>query len=338
MPKISVLMPCFNREQTLEETLQSIAAQTLEDFEVLAVDDGSTDDTAQILARWQETDPRFRFLPIPHAGIIPAMNTGLAAARSDLIARMDGDDLMHPTRLEKQVAYLDAHPQVSLVSSFVAGFPAGSLRQGFQNYIDWLNSLATHEDICREIFVESPLCHPTVAYRKQIVDDLGGYQEMGWAEDYDLWLRMFLAGCTFAKVPEMLVEWREHPERLTRTDSRYSLENFIRAKAHYLAAGPLAERDAVFIWGAGMHGRRLSKHLLRAGVPLSVFVDIDPKKIGRTRRGFPIIGPDDLPDRWARSQRPALLSAVGAAGARELIRERLNALNLMEGQDWWAAA
>ena len=87
-----------------------------------------------------------------------------------------------------------------------------------------------------------------------------------------------------------------------------------------------------------MHGRRLSKHLLRAGVPISMFVDIDPKKIGRTRRGFPIIAPDDLPGRWARSQRPALLGAVGAAGARELIREQLNALNLIEGQDWWAVA
>lgn len=331
-------MPCYNREDTLEETLESIAAQSLDDFEVVAVDDGSTDGTASILSRWQAKDPRFRFLPVPHAGIIPALNAGLAAARADLIARMDADDRMYPTRLEKQVAYLEAHPRVALVSSHVAGFPAGKLRQGFQHYINWLNSLEAHEDICREIFVESPLCHPTVVFRKQLVLDLGGYQEHGWPEDYDLWLRMAAAGCRFAKLPEVLLDWREHPDRLTRIDSRYSLENFIRAKAHYLTIGPLANRDAVFIWGAGMHGRRLSKHLLRAGVPLKAFVDIDPKKIGRTRRHRPIISPADLPAWWADCQNPVVLAAVGAAGARELIRIQLEQLDLREAQDWWAAA
>lgn len=331
-------MPCYNREDTLEETLESIAAQSLDDFEVVAVDDGSTDGTASILSRWQAKDPRFRFLPVPHAGIIPALNAGLAAARADLIARMDADDRMYPTRLEKQVAYLEAHPGVALVSSHVAGFPAGKLRQGFQHYINWLNSLEAHEDICREIFVESPLCHPTVVFRKQLVLDLGGYQERGWPEDYDLWLRMAAAGCRFAKLPEVLLDWREHPDRLTRIDSRYSLENFIRAKAHYLTIGPLANRDAVFIWGAGMHGRRLSKHLLRAGVPLKAFVDIDPKKIGRTRRDRPIISPEDLPAWWADCQNPVVLAAVGAAGARELIRTQLEQLDLREAQDWWAAA
>ena len=331
-------MPCFNRENTLEETLESIRTQTLEDFEVLAVDDGSTDGTAAILKMWQQEDPRFCFLPLSHAGIIPALNYGLSAARSDLIARMDADDRMHPDRLEKQAAYLDAHPEVDLVSSFVAGFPADKLRGGFQRYIEWLNSLASHAEICREIFVESPLCHPSVTFRKQVVTGLGGYQEHGWAEDYDLWLRMFLAGCTFAKIEETLLEWREHPHRLTRTDSRYSLENFIRAKAHYLAIGPLAERESVIIWGAGMHGRRLSKHLMRAGVHIRAFVDIDPKKIGRTRRGRPIISRDDLPSHLESTPRPTLLAAVGASGARELIRSQLNELDLVEGRDWWSAA
>jgi glycosyltransferase involved in cell wall biosynthesis len=323
---------------TLEETLQSIASQTLTNFEVIAVDDGSEDQTPEILSRWAQADSRFTFLPIQHAGIIPALNAGLQACRSDLVARMDADDLMRPIRLEKQAAFMQAHPEVDLVSCLVAGFPAAELREGFRLYIDWLNSVADHESICREIFVESPLCHPSVTFRKKAVLDLGGYQENGWAEDYDLWLRGYLAGWHFAKLLEVLVDWREHPDRLTRTDSRYSLENFIRTKAHYLAAGPLADRDTVIIWGAGMHGRRLSKHLLRAGVPLKYFVDIDPKKIGRTRRGLPVISPEELAGVWAQSPRPIVLGSVGARGARELIRQRLEALSLQEGRDWWAVA
>jgi hypothetical protein len=233
---------------------------------------------------------------------------------------------------------MQAHPEAHLVASLVAGFPARDLREGLKLYIDWQNTITDHESICQQIFVESPLCHPSVTFRKSAVLAIGGYQDHGWAEDYDLWLRGYLAGWQFAKIPEILLDWREHPQRLTRTDSRNSLENFIRAKSHYLAAGPLADRETVIIWGAGMHGRRLSKHLLRVGVPLKYFVDIDPRKIGRTRRGLPIIAAEDLGEIWAQSSHPIVLASVGARGARELIRKQLSALGLLEGLDWWAVA
>ena len=224
------------------------------------------------------------------------------------------------------------------MASWVAGFPASALREGFRIYIEWLNSLVTDAEIKRELFVESPFAHPSVMYRRDLVQQLGGYQEHGWPEDYDLWLRMAAAGVTFAKIPEVLVEWRDHPTRLTRSDSRYSVKNFLRAKAHYLARGPLAGRDPVIVWGAGMMGRRLGKRLLDEQVPVVAFVDIDLKKIGRTRQGKPVISAKDFMDWWRRYQQPALLAAVGARGARDLIRQQVNDLGLIEGRDWWAAA
>jgi len=166
----------------------------------------------------------------------------------------------------------------------------------------------------------------------------GGYQDLGWPEDYDLWLRLYLAGARFARLEETLLEWREHPERLTRTDSRYSLENFLRAKAFYLARGPLVGCDAVIIWGAGMVGRRLAKQLERQQTPLKAFVDIDPRKIGRTRRGRPVIPPTYLPAWWAKFTKPVILAAVGARGARAIIRRQLEAFGLREGIDWWSVA
>jgi hypothetical protein len=167
---------------------------------------------------------------------------------------------------------------------------------------------------------------------------VGGYQDCGWAEDYDLLLRLYLAGARFAKLEETLLEWREHLERLTRTDSRYSLENFLRAKAYYLVRGPLKGRDAVFLWGAGMAGRRLGKQLGRQGAPLAAYVDIDPRKIGRTRRGLPIIPPETLSEWWSRYQNPAILVTVGARGARTIIRRRLGGMGFREAADWWFAA
>jgi glycosyltransferase involved in cell wall biosynthesis len=338
MPVVSVLMPCYNAAETLSAALDSLARQTLADFELIAVDDGSTDGTLEILQDWAVGDRRLNLISQDHGGIVKALNVGLEACRAVYIARMDADDLAHPERLARQVAFLEQHPETALVGCRVRGYPPENVRGGFSIYLEWQNSLLTDEDICREIFVESPLAHPSVLVRREWLMRVGGYQEHGWPEDYDLWLRLYLAGAGFAKLPEVLLDWREHDERLTRQDSRYSLENFLRVKAHYLVRGPLLGREAVLLWGAGMMGRRLSKHLLRQGAPLSAFVDIDPHKIGRTRRGLPILSPDDLPDWWGNSPEPVVLAAVGARGARQLIRQQLIRFGLQEGRDWWSVA
>jgi len=331
-------MPCYNMASTLDEAVQSILAQTLADFELVAVDDGSMDETRNRLEQWAERDRRVAAVPRPHAGLIEALNAGLAVCRAPLVARMDADDRAHPERLEAQAEFLAENEDIAVVGCRVEGFPATDVREGFRIYLDWLNSLETPQEIAREIFVESPLAHPSVMMRREWLGQVGGYQDWGWPEDYDLWLRLHLAGARFAKVPRILLAWREHPLRATRTDRRYSVENFLRAKAHYLMRGPLRGRDSVLVWGAGQMGRRLSKHLLREGAPLKAFIDIDPAKIGRTRRGAPVIAPEGLPALWESVPRPVLLVAVGSRGARGLIRGQLAELGWVEAQDWWAVA
>lgn len=338
MTLVSVVMPCFNAADTLSEALESLTSQTLVDFELIAVDDGSSDATASILKQWAVMDARIRPIFQPHSGIVVALNNGWHACQSPLIARMDADDLACPERLERQVAFLGMNPEIGVVACCVEGYPQEEVRQGFMIYLDWQNSLLTDVDIRREMFVESPLAHPSVVIRQEWLSRVGGYQDHGWPEDYDLWLRLYLAGARFAKLPEFLLHWREHPQRLTRQDSRYSLENFLRLKAHYLARGPLNGKGAVLVWGAGMMGRRLSKHLLRQGVPLTAFVDIDPAKIGRTRWRLPVISPEELPAWWQAAEDPVVLAAVGARGARQLIRQHLNRLGLREARDWWSVA
>ena len=331
-------MPCCNAAATLEETLESLARQTCQDFEIIAVDDGSTDGTSAILSAWAQRDQRLKVISIAHMGIVMALNVGLDACRGAYVARMDADDRAHPERLSRQAALLDENPDIGVASCLVRGFPVANVRGGFQVYMDWLNGLVGDEHIRREMFVESPIPHPSVMIRRAVLLAAGGYQERGWAEDYDLWLRLYLAGVRFAKVPELLLDWREHPDRLTRVDGRYSLENFLRAKAHYLVRGPLQGRDAVILWGAGMMGRRLSKQLVRCAAPLVAHVDVDVKKIGKTLRGLPIISRDELLAFWSGYQNPVILTAVGARGSRPLIREYLESLGLQEGQDWWSAA
>lgn len=338
MPDLSLLMPCYNAGATLEEALDSLQGQTYPDFEIICVDDGSRDNTLEILEGRAKQDPRIVVLSGPHQGVVGASNRGLAACRGEIIVRMDADDRCHPERIEKQRDFLLSYPEVAVVSCLVEGFPQAEVGEGFQLYYDWLNSLVSHEEICREIFVESPIANPSAAFRRTWMRDLGGYLDRGWPEDYDLWLRFYLAGARFAKVPEVLLLWREHPGRLTHQDPRYSVENFLRAKAHYLARGPARGRDAVIVWGAGMTGRRLSKHLEREGLPLEAFVEVDRNKIGRTKRGRPIIAVDELIELWGEYKNPILLTAVRARSAAPLIRASLEGLGLVQGQDWWRCA
>ena len=335
-PLVSFLLPTYNSASTLGSALDSLTGQTERDHEVVVVDDGSTDGTAEVLE--SRTDPRLRVVGIDHAGLLPALNRGLAECRGAYVARMDADDLCMPDRLERQLEIAEAEDDVSVVGTQVEVFADGEVAEGFRRYVEWQNSLVSHEEICREIFIESPIAHPSALLRREELLALGAYEERGWAEDYDLWLRYRAAGRRFAKVAAPLVRWREHPGRATRTDGRYSVENFLRAKAHYLARGPLRDRDGLFVWGAGRTGRRLTKHLTRAGHEPVCFIDIAPDRIGGTLRGVPILSAAELMPRWRTHRRPILLSAVASRGARGLIRGELAAMGLEEERDYLCVA
>ena len=337
-PRISVLMPVYNAAGTLPETLQSIAAQTLGDFEVIAVDDGSEDDSGTILEAWGRGDRRIQPVRAGRVGLVEALNLGLSRCRGEWVARMDADDRMRSDRLALQAALLDARPDISVAGSLVEIFAEGTVGEGMKVYQAWLNGLVEHGDIAREIFIESPIAHPSAMVRRNELVELGGYRDTGWPEDYDLWLRYHAAGRRFAKVPEVLLYWREHADRLTRTDSRYSVENFLRVKARFLVDGPLQDRDGLIVWGAGQTGRRLSRHIVCMGRSIDAFVDISPRKIGGRMRDAPIVAPDELTLTWNRYRRPMLIVAVSSRGARKLIRQALADVGLSEVKDYLCAA
>jgi hypothetical protein len=180
------------------------------------------------------------------------------------------------------------------------------------------------------------VAHPSVVVRRELLEAAGGWRDLGWPEDYDLWLRLFAAGTRFAKVERFLFFWRDHRSRLTRTDPRYAVPRFLACKAHHLARGPLADARRVVLWGAGQTGRRLAKHLRTEGVAIDAVVDIDPAKIGRTLRGVPVISPENLPGRLGDGV--VVLAAVASRGARDLIRARLVALGLDEGRTFFCVA
>jgi glycosyltransferase involved in cell wall biosynthesis len=335
-PLVSVLLPVRDPGPYLKDCIASLDRQTLSEFEVVAVDDGSTDGSARVLDEWAARDERVKVIHRSESGLVETLNAGLELCTAPFVARMDADDVSHPKRFELQMAEFEELPWVGVVSSLVRHFPWHGVGEGYRVYEEWLNSLLTPEQISRERFVESPVPHPSAMVRREVLATAGGYRDEKWAEDFDLWLRLFEAGVTFTKVEKYLYFWREHAERLTRVDSRYSVENFLRCKAKYLLSGPLAGRQRVVIWGAGQTGRRISKHLLRDGAPVEAFVDIDPEKIGSTLREKPIISFEEL--RAMMGPGTVVLAAVGSRGARDLIRQQLNNIGLREGWNYWCVA
>ena len=328
-PEVSVVLPYRDAEETLPEAALSILAQRGVDLELIAVDDGSRDDGPAWMAA--QDDDRIRRLSTGGTGLVEALRLGCGAARAPVIARMDGDDIAFPERLAKQLAVLRDDPTLGAVGTQVEAFPEDTFEGGMRRYVAWQNALVTPADHERDLFVESPLCHPSVMLRRDALEAVGGYRDEGWAEDYDLWLRLAAAGWRLAKVDEVLLSWRHRPGRETFANPRYSLENMRALKARFLAPR-LLERPFV-IWGAGATGRRLGRALEAEGAVAAAFVDIDPKKIGGEARGRPIIAPEDLlPDR------PFVVVSVGAWGARDLIREKLAKLGYAEGSGFLCAA
>lgn len=332
-PLVSVLLPYRDCAPTIEEALRSVLAERAVDLEVLAIDDGSRDAGPAIVAAIARADPRVVPCSTGGAGIARALASGAARCRGELVARMDGDDVSLPGRIEAAATLLESDPSLGLAATQVEGFPEAAVGSGLRLYIEWQNALITPRDHARELFVESPVCHPSVVMRREALERAGGFLDVPWAEDYDLWLRLDAAGYGLAKVPQVLFRWRHREGRLTFSDGRYALPLFDRAKARYLAPKLLARGRPVTVWGAGKTGKRIARALEAHGVVASRFVDIDPLKIGRTARGAPVVPPGAL----ARGE-ATVVCAVGARGARDLIRAHLAVRDFVEGEDYLFAS
>jgi glycosyltransferase involved in cell wall biosynthesis len=330
LPRISVVLPFRDAGATLNDALHSLSRQTLTPFECVLIDDGSLDSSTATARRTAKRDRRFRIVR-GGGGLVQALNAGIAVARAPLIARMDADDLCHPLRLERQLETLCADPSLSVVGCGVECFPAAAVREGMRRYVEWLNGLCTPEAIRGALFVESPIAHPSALVTRAALDEVGGYRD-GGPEDYDLWLRLLVSSHRAAKVPDVLLHWRESPHRLSRVDPRYHRRRFLAAKlAHFPAAVPPG--TAVHIWGAGPTGRAWARALGARGYPVRGFVDVAQRRWGRTIQGAPVRAPHA-----PRRGDGMIVVAAGGRGAREHVETWLQRCGLRPWADYLAVA
>lgn len=360
MSLLSVLLPVRDAESTVARALQSVQEQQGVDFECVVVDDGSIDATVSVVQRTVRGDDRFQLIRQGRDGLVPALLRAVDASGGQFLGRQDADDESLPGRFKREVDYLTRNPRLGLVATGVEIRSRTGMTAGAQRYLRWLEESCTPSQIANALWIESPLPHPTVVFSREVYDRVGGYRDRGWPEDYDLWLRMRRQGVLMEKIPEPLYRWTDHPDRASRTLETYSRENFLLCRAHHLARF-LGSRS-VWVWGAGREGKRFGRALLAEGVSIEGFIDIDPRKVGGTARGRPVVGaewwlaqatdptrrgdplstgghsppsPLQLP---VLSRGPIVLVAVGTSGARKQIQGRLRGIGLREGVDFLPVA
>ena len=332
MPKVSVILPFHNAASTLDAAVASIAAQSFTDFDLLLIGNASTDESNTIAKRWAAQDDRIRLITEPKIGIAQALNTGLVHATGRYIARMDADDISHSERFAKQVAYLDEHPEIGVLGTRTTFSTTVEKSIGMRWFTEWQNVILTPHDHYLKRFVDAPLAHPTVMFRRELVEQHGGYNIGPLPEDHELWLRWMDAGVRFAKLPEELLIWNDHAQRLSRTHTNYSVDAFFTTKAKWLAKwlNQRLKGRPIIIAGTSSMCRERARMLAAEGVKVNAFTDVKPRVVP----GYAFIPHGALPP----SGETFIISFISQRGTGDRIAEFLVSRGLVEGEDFVLAA
>lgn len=330
---ISILLPFYRAPDTLGAAIHSLIDQTHRDWELLLIDNNADPATRAVAQQFAQADARIRILHEPQQGIAFALNTGLEAAQHPCIARMDADDWCHPQRLEKQLRFLEENPRIGLVACQTIFQSSIEDAGGFQHFVEWQNQILSPEDHALQRFRESPLAHPSVMFRKEIAQRFGDYDTGSVPEDYELWLRWMDQGVQMAKLPEPLLTWNDHPERLSRTHPNYQTELFYEMKTYYLSEfirHQVSPTKRIVIAGAGKLPRSRAELLAGHGIELYGFTDVKTRQIPDTR--FVPINMLTHPNAWF------IVSFISKRGVGEEIRALLLSRGFVEGRDFILAA
>jgi glycosyltransferase involved in cell wall biosynthesis len=233
--KVTVLMPAYNAGKYIAEAIESVLQQTFTDFKLLIIDDGSTDNTEEIIRSF--SDKRIHLIHQSHHGIAAALNKGLSKAASEYIARFDADDICFPERLMQQVAFLDEHPEVIIIGS-----DAEYISEDGEHLFHFKSIGHSHQQIIQKIHSYCPFIHSSVMYRKEAIIKAGGYSIHAHSfEDYLLWIQLLKFG-KFANLPQQLIKVRFNPASVT-IDERWRGRFFRKMKRDIISKGTITESE-----------------------------------------------------------------------------------------------
>ncbi len=332
--KISILLPTFNTAPYLVECLDSILAQTEQDWELIAVNNFSTDASPDILQEYAQRDARIRFFhnddELGRTGVSPANRFAYCQATGSLITRMDSDDIMPPNRLALMKKMLLENGPGHVATGAVRYFGEDGVGEGFRRYEAWLNELANSGRHFAEIYRENVLPSPVWMAWRSDLEQAAAFQEDIYPEDYDLTFRLRHAGLRIVATNELLHHWRERPDRTSRVDEKYLDNSYLDLKTQWFLRTDHDASRLLVLWGAGRKGKRLAALLRTCGVSFRWVCD-QPSKWGH------VIGGVKMESYEVVSQLPdaQVMVAVAAVEGQVFITDFLMGIGMEVGKDFW---
>lgn len=277
---ISIVMPAKNAAPYLTACLDSVVQQSYKEWELLVVNDHSTDHTQDILEDFSLQDKRIKVLNNKGNGIIPALQLGYQHAEGSFITRMDADDIMPLNKLNYMVHQLKESGRGHIATGNVIYFAENKPGVGFKKYADWLNSLAKLGNQFSEIYKECVIPSPCWMLYRSDFELIGAFDSKVYPEDYDLVFRMYEQQLTPIPVSEVLHFWRDHKARASRNDPNYADDTFTDLKVSYFFKLHYNKDKEINIWGAGRRGKKLAEALVKHEIPFKWYCK-NPEKIGK---------------------------------------------------------
>ena len=277
---VSIIMPVKNTAVFLEECLDSILAQTFENWELLAVDDGSIDSSWEILNNYATEDNRVKVFKNNGTGIIDALRLAYQNSSGELITRMDSDDIMSEDKLEVLSSNLVKAGKGNIAVGLVQYFSKDGVGDGFKNYEEWLNSLTLQGNNFKDIYKECVVPSPCWMVYREDLEECKAFSPNRYPEDYDLTFRFYINGLKPIPCDKVLHHWRDYVTRTSRTDENYADNTFVAIKLHYFLQKEYDASKNLVLWGAGGKGKALAQMLINQNINFYWICD-NPKKIGK---------------------------------------------------------
>ena len=279
-PLISILIPFKNTELYLGDCIDSIVQQSYTNWELLIVDDGSTDTSYEVVKKYTNNENRIHLFKNEGGGIIEALRTGYKHAKGIFVTRMDSDDVMASNKLEQMQQSLVTYGEGHLALGHVRYFSDEGIGNGYKRYETWLNGLTSKGANFDEIYKECVIPSPCWMVYKTDLDRCGGFVPNTYPEDYDLAFRFYKQGLKCIASNELLHHWRDYPIRTSRVEAHYAENSFLELKVNYFLELSHDKEKTIVIWGAGTKGKKVAQLLIEKNTPF-VWVCDNPKKIGK---------------------------------------------------------
>ncbi len=277
---VSILIPFKNTEAFLPECIDSIIAQKHQNWEVLAVDDHSTDQSRTLMDSYTGKDSRIKVFSNIGEGIIDALRLAYKNSKGQFITRMDSDDIMTPNKIKQMATSLVHFGKGHLAIGQVRYFSEQGISDGYKRYENWLNNLTLNGNNYAEIYKECVIPSPCWMIHRKDLDNCNAFRPNRYPEDYDLAFRFYENGMKCIPCNEVLHHWRDYSTRTSRTSEHYAQNYFLDIKLHYFLKLDYDHKKPLVLWGAGNKGKSIAKELLREQIDFHWLCD-NQKKIGK---------------------------------------------------------